>query len=301
MLFRSSSTVEEIDAHAFSAGTDYEHVLQEGYIHTINVDGANKNYTSINGILFSKDKKTLEVYPEGKEAESYEILPGVETIRGSAFENNRYIKSIIFPSTVKTVGKYAFSECTNLEEVSLNDGLVEMESGLFNSCKKLRTITIPKTVEDMYTSNPMCFNAVQLEAINVHPQNKFYSSIDGVLFDKAQETMYEYPEGKTATSYTIPPTVKTVHRMSGNKHLKELIFPPSVKIIGDNALMYATSLKKVEMENCVERIGARAFLGCRSLETITIPTSLLFLGESAFAECGNLENIIFEARNCVFF
>ena len=123
-----SSTVEEIDAHAFSAGTDYEHVLQEGYIHTINVDGANKNYTSINGILFSKDKKTLEVYPEGKEAESYEILPGVETIRGSAFENNRYIKSIIFPSTVKTVGKYAFSECTNLEEVSLNDGLVEMES-----------------------------------------------------------------------------------------------------------------------------------------------------------------------------
>ena len=296
-----SSTVEEIDAHAFSAGTDYEHVLQEGYIHTINVDGANKNYTSINGILFSKDKKTLEVYPEGKEAESYEILPGVETIRGSAFENNRYIKSIIFPSTVKTVGKYAFSECTNLEEVSLNDGLVEMESGLFNSCKKLRTITIPKTVEDMYTSNPMCFNAVQLEAINVHPQNKFYSSIDGVLFDKAQETMYEYPEGKTATSYTIPPTVKTVHRMSGNKHLKELIFPPSVKIIGDNALMYATSLKKVEMENCVERIGARAFLGCRSLETITIPTSLLFLGESAFAECGNLENIIFEARNCVFF
>ena len=295
------STVERIDEFAFSGGKDNDNNYLRGTIHTIKASKKNKHFTSVGGVLFSKDKKRLAIYPQGKTAKEYKIPSGVEQVGGFAFENNWDLKKVVFPGSVRRVEPYAFSGCTQLQGVSLNNGLASLGCGSFQCCSSLKKLTIPKTVVDMDTRNLMCDGAEQLEAINVHPKNQRYASKDGVLFDKEMKKIYEYPEGKKTASYTVPATVGTVSGMAYNKYLKELTLPPSVKKIAEQALMFDTSLEKVKMASHVEKIGDRAFAGCKSLPAVTVPKNVTAIGEGAFESCTNLKKIVFKAKDCKFF
>lgn len=295
------STVKEIDVLAFAAGTDSNHYRQEGIITAIKVAKKNKYYTSVDGVLFRKDKKTLVTYPQAKKAPNYKIPSGVETIGEFAFENNRNVEKIVLPKTVKRIESYAFDDCISLKKISLNNGLENIGCSVFGSCKSLTTITIPKTVKEMNTLNPMFLGALSLESINVHPKNKYYSSEKGVLFDKKKKIMYEYPEGKKTTVYTIPSTVETIEDMGQNSYIKELTLSPNIKTLSESALCYMTALEKVNMKKGVKEIGSSAFLGCKNLKKITIPKSVKFIGESAFEYCDKLKKMIFRTKDCTFF
>lgn len=294
------STVEYIDSSAFSAGIDANHYRKEGIIDTINVDPNNRVYTSLEGIVYSKDRKKLVFYPEGRAAENFSIPFGVEKIDSNAFENNINLKSITFSDSVKTIGGYAFCDCTNLKDVHLNDGLTTIEDGAFYSCKSMISITIPKTVQSMDFRNPIFASDLQLISINVDPNNQYYSSLDGVLFDKNKKILYVYPEGRQAVSYTIPSTVETINRIN-NAYLEELTLLPGVKKISDHAMFYASSLVKINMPDSVEEIGEYAFYGCHSLKEITIPLNVKVIGENLFAECESLDKIKVNSSNCTYY
>jgi hypothetical protein len=71
-------------------------------------------FTSINGVLYTKDKQTLVKFPEGLSG-VYEVSNGVKRIGELAFTDVRKIKKIILPNSIEKVSKNSFVDCENLE------------------------------------------------------------------------------------------------------------------------------------------------------------------------------------------
>lgn len=103
-------------------------------------------YTSINGVLFSKDKKSIERYPIGRNNIEYNIPEGVTNIGDYAFSGCKSLTSINIPQGVTQIGHCSFENCTNLSQVSLPEGLDIIGAGCFYSCFPLQSINIPSTV-----------------------------------------------------------------------------------------------------------------------------------------------------------
>lgn len=92
----------------------------------INVNPANKKYSSLNGVLFSKDKKELIYYPSGITAKNYAVPSSVEEIAAGAF-CNPYIEEVYIGERVKKLHKNTFIECYQLKEIELPEELTEIE------------------------------------------------------------------------------------------------------------------------------------------------------------------------------
>ena len=87
---------------------------------SITVDSRNPTYSSVDGVLFDKNIRTLITYPSGKTAQAYTIPSSVTSIGYSAFQDNHSLTSITIPSSVTTIGEWAFSGCDNLTSVTLS-------------------------------------------------------------------------------------------------------------------------------------------------------------------------------------
>ena len=360
-------SVTTIDSWAFSSCTSLkEIVIPDGVtaigssafsgctsLAEITVSSDNKNYSSIDGVLFNKDGSELIVYPEGNGRITYTVPDGVAQISGSAFsgctslaeidipdgvtnigtrafygctslskvklpknltiiEANTFfgcssLESIVIPDGVTTIGtssKYdppysssfsgctslkeivipdsvteiyesAFSDCTSLSKVKLSNNLTKIENRIFSGCTSLKEVVIPDSVTKIY---PAAFSGCtslesvtigsgveqldidaffedsnapascrRLANITVSPDNKTYSSVDGVLFNKDKSELLAYPIGNKRSSYTIP--------------------------------------------DGVAKIGVKAFYGCRYIETLTIPASVKEIEASALGNCYDIRTI----------
>ena len=96
------------------------------------VDSNNKTYKSVNGVLFSKDMKTLLRYPVKKDAFTYEIPNGVTTIGISAFSNALLLKEITIPNSVTDIRGYAFYGCTKIGSIGIPSSVINMYTGVFS-------------------------------------------------------------------------------------------------------------------------------------------------------------------------
>lgn len=201
------------------------------------------------------------------------------------------------------------------ETVIIPDSVTSISSDAFFGYTSFTSVTIPYSVKRI---GPSTFkNCTSLESITVDSENSYYSSLDGVLFNKDKTKLIRYPRGKTATRYSIPNSVTDIGD-SAFKHcksLKSVAIPDSVTIIRDDAFynctslesitipdsvtsicrsafQFCTSLKSVIIGNSVTRIGWHAFEGCASLTSITIPDSVTTIGEYTFTNCKSLKSII---------
>jgi len=98
----------------------------------INVNKNNKTYTSIDGILFTKSKKTLVVYPCGKKNSSYSVPKTVYKIAENAFSESSSIKTIKMTNSVKRIEDNAFAHCYRLKNVTLSQRLTYIGEQVFN-------------------------------------------------------------------------------------------------------------------------------------------------------------------------
>ena len=109
------------------------------------VKSTNPSYTSIDGILFSRDLKTIHTFPAGKQG-TFSIPDFVTSINDYAFSSCSNLDSIVIPNSVTSIGKYAFQYCTGLTELVLPDFITTIEEGLFKSDVNLTSVTIPASV-----------------------------------------------------------------------------------------------------------------------------------------------------------
>ena len=274
----------------------------------------NKNYTSVNGVLFNKDKTALICYPAGKTDKSYNITNSVTSIGdyafngcssltsvtipnsvteigGSAFVGCASLKSITMPNSVTSIGDMAFYKCSSLTSITIPDSVTSIGSSAFSDCSKLRSITIPNSVTSI---GAWAFNGCTgLTAINVAMENQNYVSPDGVLYNKDKTTIICYPAGKKGNNYKIPDGVTEIGSIAFSRcsSLTSVTIPNSVTSIGSGAFNGCPSLTRVTIPNSVTKIGWNAFSGCTSLTSITIPNSVISIDWYAFMGCTSLKSI----------
>lgn len=113
------------------AGHDYVRNLMDrsrAFIHSPNlrnifVDHENPYYASIDGVVYTKDFKTLIAYPEGKTNDTLAIVNGCEHIGRYAVYENPYVKVIDFPNSLKSIGVRAFAEMDGFESLIIRDSV----------------------------------------------------------------------------------------------------------------------------------------------------------------------------------
>mgnify|MGYP004672338995 FL=1 len=99
-------------------------------------------YQAIDGVLFSKDGKTLLAYPGGRTDEHYDVPAGVEYIWPYAFGTD-YLKTISLPIGLKTIGNGAFSDCGRLQSIAIPLTVTEIGDYAFWGCVSLELVSLP--------------------------------------------------------------------------------------------------------------------------------------------------------------
>ncbi|MBP3508003.1 MAG: leucine-rich repeat protein [Lachnospiraceae bacterium] len=193
----------------------------------------------------------------------------VTTIGEWAFSQRDSLSSITIPSSVTSIGSYAFHSC-QFESVIIPSGVTSIGSNAFLGCGRLTSIT-------------------------VDPNNSNYSSVDGVLFNKDITELIRYPAGNTSTSYSIPDSVTSIRNNAFrfSHSLKSVTFGVDSKLqsIGEDAFNSCRGLESINIPNGVTSIGEQAFIYCSSLKRIIIPNNVTVIKDRTFSECDNLESI----------
>ena len=110
----------------------------------INVQAGNSHYSSKDGVLLSGDGKNILWFPMGKEGE-YTLPSTVTTVGAYAFRNCR-IETFHFADGLTSIGKYAFYN-SSVKEVSLPSTVKQIPTGLFQKCADLTTVHLGKNTE----------------------------------------------------------------------------------------------------------------------------------------------------------
>ena len=255
------------------------------------------------------------------------INNGVEKIDGGAFYGTA-IKEIEIPASVLTIDDSAFSGCGMIQTINVaidnqnyssqNDSLYnkdktkiirypsgkkdtefevpstvkEIGNSCFSSCGNLGKIQITSNVEKLATSSFV--NQGKLTEINVVGENQYYSSEDGVLFNKDKTEFIKWPQGKSLTEYTVPRTVKTIKASSFYaSNIKSIIIPPSVEKMESYAFQSTRATKIVCQEQDgkgIKEIGYRCFYLTGLIE-VSLPSTLEKLDGEAFGGNYNLKKI----------
>ena len=218
----------------------------------INVNESNKFYRAIDGVLYTKDLKTIICYPKGKENEKFVIPSGVTRIENEAFRYCSDLLEITLPPSVTSIGDFAFEECIILQEITLPSSVTSIGDFAFAGCDNLR-------------------------GIKVDENNRTYKTIDGVLYTKDLKTIICYPKGKEDKKFVIPSGVTSIgiNAFSSCRNLQEITLPSGVTSIGKCAFYWCWYLQKITLPSSVTSIGDDAFSGYYNLQQINIPTGTL--------------------------
>ena len=277
-------------------------VMAFGFCYRFTVDPANAAYSSRNGLLLSKDGRTLVRGVNGE----VEIPSCVTVIGDSAFDGCPLLESVTIPNGALDIGARAFFCCDGLEDVSIPQSVTNIGTRAFGSCCDLRSFA-------------------------VDPANRFYSSRNGFLLNGDGTVLVQgvnVVEARVSDGVTtigeaafedcfrlevvgLPGSVTTIGdwAFSGCESLVDVEIPAGVTVIGDSAFSWC-GLTRVTVPGNVKAIGERAFYGCWELEgleiargvetigreafgdsrlkTVTIPDSVTDVGGRAFVDCGEL-------------
>ena len=214
-------------------------------------------------------------YPELTTAD----IPASVTYKGTTYLVTRVgkmafylapqLQHVTIGENVKLIDERAFAVCRNLSQVVIGENVDSILLNAFASgTSKIKVLDIPKNVKFIENKS---LSAYSLEAINVHPDNANYTSVDGVLFNKQKNYLQEFPRSK-ATTYMIPDYVDTIGNLAfaSNHNIVSISFSPN------------SQLKHIEKE---------AFMGCVFMQRLELPTSLQSIEERAFNNCCSLEAI----------
>lgn len=118
------------------------------------VDSGNQSYTAADGVLFTKDEKTLLLYPAGKEG-AYAVPDGVTVIGHSAFHSCAGLTGVTIPSGVTTIQPSAFEGCTGLTSMIIPDSVTSIGNGVFSGCTGLKDV--------YYAGTPAQWNTIEFD------------------------------------------------------------------------------------------------------------------------------------------
>ena len=196
------------------------------------------------------------------------VTYSVTSIGALAFMYCSGLTSITIPNSVTSIEEWAFFDCSGLTSVTIGNSVTSIGMQAFSDCSGLTSVTIPSSVTSI---GAWAFSyCTGLNCISVENGNPNYCDIDGVLFNKNQTILFQYPARKIATEYIIPSSVTTIEEF---------------------AFLKCTCLTSVTIGNNVTSIGTKAFSNCGVLTSVTIPSSVTSIGTQAFWNCTGLTSV----------
>ncbi len=231
----------------------------------------------------------------------------LETIGERAFSQCISLVNITLPSAVLSIGYQCFMGCSALTGITLPDSMTTIGERAFYNCSALTTLTIPKGVTSLgYLALRNC---TSLSSINVSSENTKYSSLDGVLFNKAKDVLMTYPMNKQDIEfYDVPDSVITISSSAfeGNDYIEHIYVPKYVHTIGDQAFHHCDSLIFVEIDPSSpffvsnETTGALTRRDRNTLVLVpagvsanqfVVPDEITEIANYAFYGCDNIKNV----------
>ena len=240
-------------------------------------------------------------------------IPSVTTIGNAAFNMCSALTSVSM-QTVTAIGYEAFLNCSALISVSM-PSVITIGNAAFWSCSSLTSVSIPASCISIGSGVFVYCSA--LEEIIVDEDNMYYSSLDGVLYDKNKETIlccpcnkvpidmpttvtaigdYAFCENKSLASASMPSVTTIGYAAFFNCSSLTLIEMPAVVTIGNEAFSFCSSLASVYMP-LVETLSNYAFNTCQALTSVYIPASCTSIGSNPFVRCTGLKEIVVEESN----
>ena len=283
----------------------------------IKVDAGNANFKDEDGVVLTKDGKTLVAYPFARRGvpDSNYDGPSVTMHPGEVYT---------IPNSVETIAKGAFAQVQHITAVKLNN-VKKISAGAFYSVRNLRNVELGasvETIEDGAITGSPDFTRFAVDSNNPN----YTADAEGIIYTKNQEELVLYPSGR-AGEYTTLPTTKKVRKRAFyyaqkvtkvnfnsalenidndafqvTTALKEITFasPSNLKRIG-TWVFYSSGLTKLELPASLKEIGSTAFGNNKDLKTVTVANNsqLESIGTYAFSGNSNLESFTFEGSTAL--
>ena len=207
------------------------------------------------------------------------IIPdGVTKICDAVFKDNIDLISVIFPGTLKAIGKQAFEKCQSITAIDLPDGFERLGDESFSGCKSLSKVNLPDSlIEIGYSAFESC------SALTEITLGRNVEVIGGNAFRYC----------KMLRRISLNDKIKKIHNgtFGGCSALVEIELPDGLEELGYEAFEGCKSLEKIKIPNGVKEIGYSTFYGCSLLREVTLPDGIEEFGLNAFANCAELREI----------
>ena len=166
-------------------------------LENVAVDPANPNYCSINGVVYTKDKKTVWAFPPAHPEKDFTLADTTETISDHSLYTAE-IESLTLPDSVKTIERFGMTYLKFLKSIKLSDNLESIGSHAFSNCRVLESVDIPASVKEIGSGAFMECDA--LAVITVNNPDCVIKNEDRTLGVKGTTVVRGYA-GSTAQAY----------------------------------------------------------------------------------------------------
>lgn len=330
--FRSCSLITSVDIPSSVEKIGDESFIGCTGLESIDVDPKNKNYSSIDGVLFDKNITELIKYPSNKSECLYSMPNSVEIIGPYSFSYCPQLKSLTFSDKVKFIDDFSIEFCKNLDTICISDDIQEVGSYAFYDCNNInnvvikngtkvitseminynydfldnvKRIQIPESVEDIDVS---FYSLKYLEEIVVDNKNITYSSYNGILYNFEKSNIVCYPPNKKDKTFILPSSVKKVEYGTwiGCNNLEKIILSKNVNLFFGDSLEECPKLKIIGVDyNNMYYTSKGSILYNKKMtrlikcpeglisDSLTIPENVLYIDDYAFSKCKKIKKIIF--------
>ncbi len=214
-VFRIPEDIQEIDGGAFSYCPNLRKLIVPNSIdwlpdfydclllESIEVSEGNEEYSSLDGVLFDKDKRLLVRFPRNHQTTSYSVPQSVTGICHFAFQGCENIEKISIPNSIKEMGRWVFYGCKKLREINISNRVAKIEKNTFFGCENLERIYIPNSVtefdSEIFTNCDKLTIYCHKGSAAENTQRKQYSRF---LCARKRIVMYIYRSGSSMASHS---------------------------------------------------------------------------------------------------
>lgn len=287
-VFERCSSLTEITLPAGLQEIEYDAFNNCSALTKITIDESNENYTTVDGVLYNKDKTVLVSYPIGNERDSFTtpstltkimsnsfaysknlkevtLNEGLEEVPYSAFYDSKIV-SVNIPASVTIIGSFAFTACSDLQTVAIADGSKLESIGMyaFASCKSLQQIELPeglKTIDERVFQSCTVLSKVHIPSSVTNVGEKAF-------------------DNSAVLSNTMA--------INGIKYL-------------DGWLVWSkTGITEAEVYDGAKGIADGGLADHTTLTTVNIPKSVIYINQDAFDNTPALASINVDEQNTAY-